>query len=119
MATRSYIGKQNSDGTIRAIYCHWDGYPNHVGRLLNDHYDEETKVDNLLNLGDLSSLNSTLEETVAYKHDREENNVDARLFESRQDFILFGNGMSAEFWYLFCNGEWETLGRGPGWKLPA
>jgi len=111
MGTHSFIGKQKLDGTVRAIYCHWDGYPGHVGRLLGNYYNEETKIDDLLNLGDLSSLSTTLTETVAYKRDREENNVDARLFESRQDFILFGRGMGADFWYLFRNGEWETTKR--------
>ena len=27
MATRSRIAKQNPDGTIKSVYCHWDGYP--------------------------------------------------------------------------------------------
>lgn len=30
MATRSHIGFRNSDNTIDAVYCHWDGYPSNM-----------------------------------------------------------------------------------------
>jgi hypothetical protein len=40
MATRSLISKANEDGTIQAIYCHHDGYPEHVGKLLVVNYNQ-------------------------------------------------------------------------------
>ena len=27
MATRSRIAIELSDGTVKSVYCHWDGYP--------------------------------------------------------------------------------------------
>lgn len=56
MATRSHIGKKLEDGTIKYIYCHFDGYPSHNGRILKEHYRDSTKLDKLLELGDLSYL---------------------------------------------------------------
>lgn len=56
MGTRSSIGIWNNDGSVKMIYCHWDGYPDHVGAVLLEHYTDETKVRQLLNLGDISSL---------------------------------------------------------------
>lgn len=56
MATRSNIGILNEDGTITAIYCHWDGYPEGVGLTLVNHYQDEDKVRELLSLGSLSIL---------------------------------------------------------------
>ena len=38
MATRSAIGLKKIDGTIEAVYCHWDGYPAHNGKILMNHY---------------------------------------------------------------------------------
>ena len=38
MATRSFIGKLNHDGSITVVYCHWDGYPEGVGETLVKHY---------------------------------------------------------------------------------
>ncbi len=34
MATRSNIGIVNEDGSITGIYCHYDGYPEYVGKML-------------------------------------------------------------------------------------
>jgi hypothetical protein len=41
---------------VRAIYCHWDGYLEHNGAILQKHYAASPKVNNLIALGDLSSL---------------------------------------------------------------
>ena len=56
MATRSLIGKQNADGTITSIYCHFDGYPEHNGVILQEHYSTPVSVGELLALGNLSVL---------------------------------------------------------------
>jgi len=37
MATRSNIAIENQDGTVSAIYCHFDGYIDGVGEILYEH----------------------------------------------------------------------------------
>ena len=34
MSTRSFICIEDAEHGYRGIYCHYDGYPEHVGRLL-------------------------------------------------------------------------------------
>lgn len=65
MATRSLIGRLRDDGTVSFVYCHSDGYLSHNGAILNEHYQDSEKVDQLLALGDLSVLGSVIGE----KHD--------------------------------------------------
>lgn len=77
MSTRSLIGKLNPDNTVDFIYCHSDGYPDGVGRILNKHYTNPLEVDELLALGDLSSLADTTQWSVFYGRDRNETNVQA------------------------------------------
>jgi hypothetical protein len=60
MGTRSLIGIQETDGSIEAVYCHWDGYPEYNGKVLYNHYPEP-KIRGLLALGDLSSLRESIE----------------------------------------------------------
>ena len=60
MATRSIIGMVE-DREIRYIYCHWDGYPQGVGKMLFQNYQEPAKVKALLDLGDLSQLGREVE----------------------------------------------------------
>jgi hypothetical protein len=60
MATRSTIALEFADGTIGQIYCHWDGYLEHNGKILRDYYTDPFKVRELLDGGDMSSLSETV-----------------------------------------------------------
>ena len=63
MGTRSMIAIENPHSkAVRSIYCHWDGYLEHNGSLLEKHYPNSPKVNNLIALGDLSSLGSQIGE---------------------------------------------------------
>lgn len=72
MGTRSYIGIEDSDGTISGIYCHWDGYPEGVGAILRDFYGDPDRVRKLVAGGDLSILGPDIEpaEGVVHSFDR-------------------------------------------------
>ena len=77
MSTRSNIGIVNGDGSVKAIYCHFDGYPAYVGRILLEHYNVVERIEELIDGGDMSSLktNTTWESTFkedAYTNTREE-----------------------------------------------
>lgn len=63
MATRSVIAKLDDRG-IQAIYCHNDGYLSNNGKILDQHYQNEVKVDNLIAQGDASSLKDTIKDTI-------------------------------------------------------
>lgn len=68
MSTRSYICKENPDHTYTGIYCHWDGYPEHNGQILVEYYNDKTKVEQLLDLGDLSSLGEEIAPPPGVNH---------------------------------------------------
>lgn len=81
MATRSFIGKLLKDGSITGIYCHHDGYPEGVGSVLQENYTDLGKLDQLLQLGSISTLGAEIGEkhnfssrspgwTTAYHRDR-------------------------------------------------
>ena len=48
MSTRSYICKENPDGTYTGIYCHSDGYLTYNGAMLLDHYNSRERVEKLI-----------------------------------------------------------------------
>jgi hypothetical protein len=56
MATRSTIALEFADGTIGQVYCHWDGYLSHNGKILVESYQDPFKVRELIDQGDISSL---------------------------------------------------------------
>ena len=105
MATRSFIGKLNKDDSITGIYCHWDGYPEHAGRILIDNYLTEQQVDQLLALGDLSSIAPTLVECESYSS-RGEKGVEAKSYKDLQAFYEAGKSVWAEYYYVFNYDFW-------------
>jgi hypothetical protein len=117
MATRSTIAKANTDGTVTAIYCHWDGYPEGVGATLKEHYTDSTKIDSLLALGDLSVLGNEIGDRndfenpvknvcLFYGRDRGETNVDAVTHESIDAWKR--HFTACDYGYLWTGTEWTT-----------
>ena len=86
MGTRSTIALEFADGTVEQIYCHWDGYLEHNGKILAKHYSDPFKLRDLIDLGAISSLKPEVGEkqdfdkretqnenwTLAYARDRGE-----------------------------------------------
>lgn len=63
MSTRSVIAVKEKDGTITAIYCHYDGYVEGVGKTLYQHYKDPEAAHELIGLGNISSLGEMLNPT--------------------------------------------------------
>jgi len=111
MSTRGAIGMRQPDGSVRAVYVHHDAYVAGVGAILGGWYDSPEKVEALLDLGDLSSLGTTLAGTVAYHRDRGEVMRIARRY--RDIDVYRRNGTSdfeADYLYLYDGGRWLVYG---------
>ena len=119
MATRSVIAKLDNKGA-KAIYCHSDGYLEHVGRVLDGHYRDESKVDELLEHGDVSSLNENIGEKLPfndymsfhekkqcrfYHRDRGEK-LRIEILTSEKDILDYASSCCAEYVYMFAFGSW-------------
>ena len=39
MSTPSFIGILYEEGIIKFVYCHSDGYPSYLGKMLLEHYN--------------------------------------------------------------------------------
>lgn len=116
MATRSTIAIERRDGTVRAVYCHWDGYLENNGQLLAAHYDEPETIEALVALGQISSLSPTVGtqhsfedrdhgQTTFYGRDRGETNVGPRDFASYEDYL---QNMQMEEYNYIWRGAWEV-----------
>ena len=109
MATRSLIGINLNDGITKIIYCHWDGYPEHNGQLLVNNYNSPSAVFDLMGLGDLSSLDVTLDQCKAYHRDR---NEPWGMVEPRDTDVselgTLANDYGVDYVYIYNeNFEWE------------
>jgi hypothetical protein len=85
MATRSTIALEYPDGTVKQVYCHWDGYPSHNGKLLLENWSDFEKLDNLMKEGDLSFLG----ESIGYKRSFSAPPFDTPEYEAHSKMCLF------------------------------
>lgn len=113
MGTRSTISVLHSDGTVSSIYCHWDGYLEHNGYKLLTGYRTQEQVEELVNLGDLSSLDVALDKCVAYHRDRGEDRDHTKAVQHQSIAAYMDNLNVHEYNYLFANGKWFWAKRKP------
>lgn len=124
MGTRSVIGVMHGD-VCKAVYCHWDGYLQHNGRILQKDYDS-VKANHLVALGDISSLkedigekhefdgyNGTDEERAKYEHmttfygrDRGEKGCEFKSFMDFESLVEFFDSCGGEYAYIMKDGVW-------------
>ena len=136
MGTRSMIAIENPNSkAVKAIYCHWDGYLEHNGAILNEHYSASPKVNNLIALGDLSSLRAEIgdkhafsqfelpkDEVEAFKkltenmctfygRDRGETGTQYKRFDTAKEAVTHYDHCGAEYFYLFRYDEDQQAGK--------
>ena len=111
MATRSLIGIKLEDNIVKTIYCHWDGYPAHAGKLLVDNYSTPATITELMELGDLSSLAESPDQCKAYHRDRNEpwGMVEPRDVNA-SEMVSVGKEYGVDYVYMYNeNYEWECF----------
>ena len=127
MGTRSRIGVMHGD-KVKSVYCHWDGYLENNGAILQEHYDS-TKANNLVALGDLSSLRPEIGEkhafsrletpmdeeaydklygnmTTFYGRDRDEENTGWAVAHTFEEFLDQVHNCGGEYYYIMKDGVW-------------
>lgn len=104
MGTRSNI--RSGD---KSIYCHWDGYPSHNGKILLEFYNTDEKVNELLSLGNISSLREKLKPEDGQEHDFDNpaKNVTIAYHRDRGEPLEFWTeGCGEDYFYVFHESEW-------------
>lgn len=129
MATRSAIAVMHGD-KAKAVYCHWDGYLDHNGYILQTQYDS-VKANKLVAMGDLSSLGQDIGEAhdfgrtmtddmyvdignkvacskdcTFYGRDRGEEGAEFRTFQTYDEFRDYYLGSGCEYFYIMKDGVW-------------
>ena len=130
MSTRCLIGRKIKDNKVEYIYCHHDGYLDGVGETLKTHYTNDSIIDKLMALGDLSALGEIAESNpnqfnfdkvdynlcAAYRDNGEED-VDSTIITEREYIDKLSTNIWIEYLYLwdgekwcyYCEGKWKAV----------
>ena len=105
MSTSCRIAIKLPNGSYRSIYCHFDGYEDGVGKILNQNYATEDAANWLINLGDLRSIShKTIEIFLSEDHRQ----IGPTLSRSPTELsILAFEEDCVDYLYVFEDGIWE------------
>ena len=88
MGTRSFIGIENEDNSVKYVYCHWNGYPSHNGKILSKNYTDRKSVNKLLEGGDMSVLKEDITDVEYYNQMKgQDPDNDAALVDNMEVFL--------------------------------
>tara|TARA_R100001224_G_scaffold64453_1_gene38600 strand:- start:632 stop:1117 length:486 start_codon:yes stop_codon:yes gene_type:complete len=96
MSTRSNIVLLRENGSCSAVYCHYDGYLEHNGKMLLDNYSSTEDVRVLVAMGNIRSLKPTLDEMV-----KEEYAEEPRNYNNLRHYMSEVDTLFIEFIYLW------------------
>ena len=121
MATRAIIAKLDDKG-VQAIYSHSDNYLEHTGKILDQHYANEDKVDELLAHGDVSIVDENIgvkidfndyklraanKQCLFYDRDRGEKYKQAEQFYDENVLLKYAfEECDVDLVYMFAYGSW-------------
>ena len=104
MGTRSAIGYRQPSGVVRAVYCHWDGYPSHQMPILQKHYNTLTKVKALIRPGSMSTLRTR----NTWDNGKTLENGDGSPMVDTEGYIISENDRDPQPLYHSERGEKDT-----------
>lgn len=82
MATNAAVAIELANGKVMSIYNHSDGYPEHLGKVLVQHYQDPAKVAELIKNGDASFIDENIGEKINF------NDYDTR--EANKQCLFYG-----------------------------
>ena len=92
MSTRATIAVRRPSGDYLAVYLHYDGYPEHAGRLLAANYQTGEEAETLIADGDIRSLDAELGEP-----DRFSNGPATSVLPTHDSLVDFAQNCGASY----------------------
>jgi hypothetical protein len=122
MGTRSTIAIEFADNSVSQVYCHWDGYLENNGQILETYYMDPFKVRSLVELGGFSSLRETVAETAEGVYSQRGEEVAINRYKDADEYFdcsqqeeydyLLRQVEGKAVWFVRCyttDGKWLTL----------
>jgi hypothetical protein len=90
MSTRSFIGYQHSVDEIRGMYCHYDGYPGHVGAILAKYHNSFAAMTEIVSGGQIRNFDS--DGTICRFGNGDDGGVESYVSvdEFNQEWVCYG-----------------------------
>ena len=109
MATRALIGYLDEDRNFTCTYNHYDGYPDHLGKALLDHYDSDEKAKEIANTGYISFVDE--DGTIDSKYNEPANKMvlDDDIVEAGLQIGEKVDEYGGNYGYVWFDDQWMTF----------
>ena len=110
MATRALIGYFDDDRVLTTTYNHYDGYPDHLGKILNKYFSNEELAKKIAGTGYISYIDD--DGTINSKYDEEPNRLKLSGDFDEEDMLEIAGKVDeygGDYGYVWHDGEWHTV----------
>ena len=102
MSTRSMIAIQDADGACYAVYCHFDGYVSHMGKMLTNYFNDDESAAELINNGELRAIDVSAENEVVLEHFEEDfEKREIEYYDTVVDMLNAFQNSDREYLYIW------------------
>ena len=112
MATRALIGYLDDGKKLTTTYNHYDGYPEYLGKILNEHYNGEEKAKSIASEGYISSIDEDGTINSKFNNPADTMVLDDEAFSAGMQIGEQMKDMGADYGYIYFNSEWNTAKNG-------
>jgi len=109
MATRALIGYLDEDRNFTCTYNHYDGYPDHLGKALTDHYNTDEKAKEIANTGYISFVDEDGKIDSKYNEPANKMVLDDDIEEAGLQIGEKVDEYGGNYGYVWFGNEWMTL----------
>jgi hypothetical protein len=111
MATRAAIIYIDNKGKMSATYNHYDGYPENLGKGLNDHYSDDFNAQKIASEGYISYMDPETGEIEQNNQQNPETYVIDDLDDAVGKLNDVAQGMGADYVYIYVpyNNSWVNI----------
>ena len=102
MSTRAIVSVRRADESYAAVYLHFDGYPEHTGEILMQHYNDQSAAESLVDGGDLRCLDRPTGEAERYS-----DGDPPAILPNNGSLIDFARNCGVQYVYVFDDGTWS------------
>ena len=111
MATRALIGYLDSNKVLTSTYNHYDGYPDHLGKMLDKYYNNDEKAKFVANEGYISYIDEDGNIEAKNKMSPEKTKLDKEWEDALYDMAGQIDRYGADFAYIWYeeDGDWAEI----------
>ena len=109
MATRALIGYLDDSKKLTSTYNHYDGYPDYLGKILLNHFDDDTAAKGVAMEGYISNIDE--DGTINSKYDEAADTeiLDEEAFSAAMQIGGKVDEYGGDYGYIWFNKQWNTI----------